>query len=280
MHTTSSSLFIFALYVVCSPVVFFLLRYAYHPQLPTGTCAALIYKEYRTLVAHLGAANVYAPTDLFKPENLDLLRRVKIIYVEGYFLTHSFEVIRQLSEFARERGTALACNVSGVYVCEKFATEIAQVVKCSDIVFGNSQEFRALATALGFSSEIQSSLRNIALAVSGVKNNCNPAGQSHRVELQLFNLREQGKLVVITQGNQSVICACGNEVAEYPICPMAESEIVDTTGAGDSFVAGFLTGIFYQKDVGTCVEWGARTAHEIIKQVGCSIPNHSLKLLT
>lgn len=89
-------------------------RYALHPTLPTGLCVALVHNTSRSLVANLGAANVYTLDDL-KKTNLQL-DTVKIIYIEGYFITHSLDVAQELVKKAQEKNIIIAFNLSGLYI--------------------------------------------------------------------------------------------------------------------------------------------------------------------
>jgi adenosine kinase len=66
------------------------------------------------LVANLGAANIYTLDDL-KKANLQL-DNVKVIYIEGYFITHSLEVAKELVKRAREKNIIIAFNLSGLYI--------------------------------------------------------------------------------------------------------------------------------------------------------------------
>jgi len=85
-----------------------------HPTLPTGLCIALVHDTSRSLVANLGAANVYTLDDL-KRTNLQL-DTVKIIYIEGYFITHSLDVAQELVKQAQEKNIIIAFNLSGLYI--------------------------------------------------------------------------------------------------------------------------------------------------------------------
>lgn len=93
-------------------IIFF--RYAVHSTLPTGLCVSLVYESSRSLVANLGAANIYTLNDLKKANfQLDSL---KIIYIEGYFITHSLDVAKELVKQAQEKNIIIAFNLSGVYI--------------------------------------------------------------------------------------------------------------------------------------------------------------------
>lgn len=73
-----------------------------------------MYDSSRSLVANLGAANVYTLDDL-KKANLQL-DSMKIIYIEGYFITHSLDVAKELVKQAQEKNIIIAFNLSGLYI--------------------------------------------------------------------------------------------------------------------------------------------------------------------
>lgn len=85
-----------------------------HSTLPTGLCISLVNDASRSLVANLGAANIYTLDD-FKKVNLRL-DNVKIIYIEGFFITHSLEVAKELVKRAQEKNIIIAFNLSGLYI--------------------------------------------------------------------------------------------------------------------------------------------------------------------
>lgn len=89
-------------------------RYVIHSNLNTGQCIILISEPYRSLVANVGAAAKYTLNDL-KACNLSF-DRIKIIYIEGFFIPHSFPVIKELVKQAEERDIIIAFNISGTYI--------------------------------------------------------------------------------------------------------------------------------------------------------------------
>lgn len=83
------------------------------------------------------------------------------------------------------------------------------------------------------------------------------------------------RTVVITQGvNDVIVAVSGGKVPirRFPVLPLAEKEIVDTNGAGDAFVGGYLAKLLVNAPVEQCVETALYAAREIIKMSGCSLP--------
>jgi len=86
--------------------------------------------------------------------------------------------------------------------------------------------------------------------------------------------KEGGKprTVVITQGADPTIVAIEGEAKEYPIIRLATDRIVDTNGAGDAYVGGFLYGLVEGKDMHFCCQAGAYAASVIVQRSGCTVP--------
>ena len=82
----------------------------------------------------------------------------------------------------------------------------------------------------------------------------------------------RARVVIITQGMEPTIIATGGWVKEYPIVPCDKSLIVDTNGAGDAWVGGFLAGLLKGKAIDECVKVAAYAAKVIICRSGCTMP--------
>merc|ERR1712136_82846 len=78
------------------------------------------------------------------------------------------------------------------------------------------------------------------------------------------------RMVVITQGADPTIVCVGGEVTEYPIIALPKEKLVDTNGAGDAYVGGFLPGLVQEKSVAFCCSAGAYAASVIVQQSGCT----------
>ena len=85
-------------------------------------------------------------------------------------------------------------------------------------------------------------------------------------------LGEGNRKVIITQGKDSTVVAEGDSVIEYPVTPIDANLIVDTNGAGDAFVGGFLGMLALEQPLEKCVNVGHYAAGEIIKASGCMLP--------
>ncbi|XP_064174420.1 adenosine kinase-like isoform X5 [Anguilla rostrata] len=172
-------------------------RYYEQDEEPTGTCAACITGDNRSLVANLAAANCYK-----KDKHLDLEGNWKLVEKAKVYY------IAEAATFAREQG---------------FETE--------DI------------------EEIAKKAQN----------------------LPKVNKKRQ-RVVVITQGKDGTILADGDKVSSFPVMEIDPSDIVDTNGAGDAFVGGFLSELVQERPVEQCVRAGHYAANVIIRRAGCTFP--------
>ncbi|XP_073209262.1 adenosine kinase isoform X8 [Lepidochelys kempii] len=164
---------------------------------PTGTCAACITGDNRSLVAHLAAANCYN-----KEKHLDLEKNWKLVEKAKVYY------IAEAASLAREQG---------------FETEDIKEI---------AQKAQALPKV-------------------------NPKRQ---------------RIVVFTQGKDDTVMATENEVTAFPVLDSDQSEIIDTNGAGDAFVGGFLSQLVYDRLLTECIRAGHYAASVIIKRSGCTFP--------
>ncbi|XP_064174419.1 adenosine kinase-like isoform X4 [Anguilla rostrata] len=84
--------------------------------------------------------------------------------------------------------------------------------------------------------------------------------------------KKRQRVVVITQGKDGTILADGDKVSSFPVMEIDPSDIVDTNGAGDAFVGGFLSELVQERPVEQCVRAGHYAANVIIRRAGCTFP--------
>jgi sugar/nucleoside kinase (ribokinase family) len=155
-------------------------------------------------------------------------------------------------------------------MCSDFANEVSHFAKYANILFGNKEEFKALGKVMNLECE---STKDIALALHNMSNQ----GQFlESCELRQY-LDKMGKIIVVTDGKDSVLCVYGSACSEPSVIkfnlPVVRQELIkDTTGAGDSFVAGFLAGVFVKHNIKTCIAWGCWAAQQVIQLIGCQVP--------
>ncbi|XP_020300821.1 adenosine kinase-like [Pseudomyrmex gracilis] len=239
-------------------------RYAIHPALPTGLCVSLVHDTSRSLVANIGAASVYTLDDL-KKANLRL-DSIKIIYIEGYFITHGLDVAKELVKQAQEKNIIIAFNLSGLYIFQEHQAAVCEMVGYAKIVFGNAREMIALAQALNVKYDdvtdipfLLNSLKRITVDVSSANSK--------------DWLADDG-IFIMTRGGSApsiIVWGKGHSVQVPPVPPKAP--ITDTTGAGDALVAGFLAGVLARWDPKSCLELGCKVASYMITRLGVTLPS-------
>lgn len=244
-------------------------RFKVRPSL-TGSAICLVHGHLRTLVAHLGAANVYHEEDLSN-EDKTIIVSVKLVYIENFFFTHSPHVIWDVVKLCKLHGVGIIFNLSGAYLFEEHAKNIVALVKCANVVIGNETEFLALSKSYKCENAEMSEIAG-TISKEGVQE---PSCMLSKGEpLSLEGLQSLEKVVVVTQGPKPVICAYKGEF-RFSLPPIQPKTVKDTTGAGDAFVAGFLKGLIEGFQIYDCIAFGCYASFEIIQQVGCSPPHHN-----
>uniref|UniRef100_A0A4W4HPE6 Adenosine kinase n=1 Tax=Electrophorus electricus TaxID=8005 RepID=A0A4W4HPE6_ELEEL len=221
---------------------------------PTGTCAACITGDNRSLVANLAAANCYKKDKhLDLEENWKLVKKAKVYYIAGFFLTVSPESILKVAKHASENNKIFGINLSAPFICQAFKDSLLKVMPYVDVLFGNETEAATFAREQGFETE---DIVEIAMKTQS---------------LPKVNKKRQ-RIVVFTQGKECTVMTKGDKVETFPVLQIEESEIVDTNGAGDAFVGGFLSELVQDKPLEQCIRAGHYAANVIIRHVGCTLP--------
>ncbi|KAL6262386.1 hypothetical protein P5V15_007475 [Pogonomyrmex californicus] len=226
-------------------------RYQCTDQEPTGTCAVLITGKNRSLCANLAAANHFLPLHIEKPENKHLIDIARYIYISGFFLTVSPESIQIVAKHAYENDKMFMMNLSAPFLCEFFQKPMLAALPYVDILFGNETEADTFAKVNNFNTTDR---KQIALKIS---------------EMEKINDKRK-RIVVITQGAEAVLLTKDGTVTEYPVIKLPEEKVIDTNGAGDAFVGGFLAQLIQGKSIDTCVKCGIWAATQIIQRSGCT----------
>ncbi|XP_071808732.1 uncharacterized protein [Asterias amurensis] len=225
--------------------------YLVNAEQPTGTCAALITGNNRSLVANLAAANHFKLDHLLKPENWALIEKAEYFYNTGFHLTVSPEAMLAIAKHADEKNKVYMTNLSAPFICQFFKKPQMEVMPYVDYLFGNETEFGIFAKEQDFGTE---DLEEIALKTAA---------------LEKKNTKRQ-RIVIITQGADDTIVAQDGKVTKYPVLKLTSDEIVDTNGAGDAFVGGFLAQMVQGKEISDCVRCANYTASYIIQRSGVS----------
>jgi sugar/nucleoside kinase (ribokinase family) len=212
---------------------------------PTARCLILITPDaQRTMCTFLGASVWIAPSDL----NEQMIMDAKVTYLEGYLFDRprAKQTFRRASDVARGAGKKVSLSLSDPFCVDRHREEFLDLVKNNvDILFANEAEIMALYQAKSFDE-----------AVYMTREAC---------ELSIITRSAKGSLVLTK--DQTV------EVAAEPV-----KEVVDTTGAGDMYAAGFLYGYTQGLGLAECGRAGSIVAAEVISHVGAR-PQVDLKKL-
>ena len=212
----------------------------------TGRCFVYVTPDgERTMNTYLGASTYLSPPDVDEA----LVKAAKVIYLEGYMWDRpaAKSAFQKAGTIAREAGRRVALTLSDSFCVDRFRGEFIDLMrsKIVDTVFANTDEILSLYETPHFDEALDA-------------------------------LRAENVLAVVTRSEKGCVVVEGDRTWEAPAFPIAE--LVDTTGAGDMFAAGFLAGLARDADMVTCGRLGALAAAEIIQHLGAR-PDESLKAL-
>jgi sugar/nucleoside kinase (ribokinase family) len=187
----------------------------------------------RTMATYLGAANRLTVDDVSAAE----IEAAAVTYLEGYLFDPpaAREAFVKAAGLARAAGRKTAMTLSDVFVVERWRAEILAFLPRLEIVFANENELAALYPGDDF-------------------------------ETALTRLSGAVELAVVTRGAHGSVVARGPERFHIDASPAAE--VIDTTGAGDQYAAGFLFGLAEGRPLDVCGRLGALAASEVIQHYG------------
>merc|ERR1712176_1603774 len=224
---------------------------------PTGTCAVCITGNDRSLVANLSAANNFKETHVQVPENLAVVEKAKVIYSAGFFATVSPPSMKIAWETAVRTGALYCVNLSAPFLMQvpPFKAVFVDAIPYADFLFGNETEARTWAETEGWET---SDVKFIATRLSLI-----PSAKGRK------------RTVVITQGSEPTVVAINGHITEHPIIALPKEKLVDTNGAGDAYVGGFLSGLVNGLPIDSCCKAGAYAASVIVQRSGCTFPKEA-----
>jgi fructokinase len=203
-------------------------------ELSTGTCLILITPDSeRTMCTFLGTAGKINENDV----NINSVKDSEITFLEGYLWDEGEP--KKAFEKAIECSNKVAMSLSDLFCVERHKPHFLNLVKNKlDITFANEQEIMSLINTKDFNQVIT------------------------------FG-KELGKTIVITRGEKGSIAINKNEVVE---CDSKKNlKIVDLTGAGDLFAAGFLHGQINNLTIKESLEKGTEMSSKIIQKIGARL---------
>ncbi|XP_035525375.1 adenosine kinase-like [Morone saxatilis] len=247
---------------------------------PTGTCAACITGDNRSLVANLAAANCYKKEKhLDLDSNWELVEKAKVYYIAGFFLTVSPESILKVAKHASDNNKIFCMNLSAPFISQFFKEPLMKVMPYVDILFGNEtvSETRHVFRPL---EDRYSVCQHIVLIEMETMPKSKELGfetddiaeiAKKTQNLPKDNAKRQ-RVVVFTQGKDDTVATVGERVTMFPVLDIDQNDIVDTNGAGDAFVGGFLSALVQEHALEECIRAGHYSANVIIRRVGCTFP--------
>ena len=201
---------------------------------PTGTCLILITPDAeRTMVTFLGIAGKINQNDI----NEKAVQESKMIFLEGYLWDEGEP--KSAFDKAMSLSNTKIMSLSDQFCVERHKSDFLDLVKNKlDITFANEQEISSLIDAKSFAEVIE------------------------------FG-KQLGKLLIITRGEKGSIAIKNQEIVECQSKP--NLKIVDLTGAGDLFAAGFLHGFINNYSTKESLEKGTEMSSKVIQQIGARL---------
>jgi sugar/nucleoside kinase (ribokinase family) len=202
---------------------------------PTGRCLVIVAADAeRTMCTYLGAGAEIDPRDV----DGDRIASAAVTYLEGYLWDEpaAKDAIRRAASLARAAGRKVALTLSDPFCVERHRDEFRALVENDvDVLFANEHEI----TMLYETDEFDEAARHIAGVCEIAALTCGPAGS-----------------VIVGRGERHAIDA-------EPV-----ERLIDTTGAGDLYAAGFLFGLTHGRDLATCGRLASLAAAEVISHLG------------
>lgn len=208
-----------------------------HPSqsLATGRCLIFVTPDaQRTMQTFLGAGADLGPEDV----DPALIASAQVTYLEGYLWDPpaAKDAFLKAASAAREAGRRVALTLSDPFCVDRYRDEFVDLVRDHvDILFANEAEILHLYRASTFDEALQ-------------------------------HVRGQCEVAALTRSEKGSVVVTAGEVHVIDAAPVAR--VVDTTGAGDMYAAGFLFGFTHGYDLATCGRMGGIAAAEIISHFG------------
>ena len=202
---------------------------------PTARCLILVTPDgERTMNTFLGASVGFTPEDL----DAAMLGAARIVYLEGYLFDkeEAKAAFRQAAKEAKKAGAKVALSLSDAFCVDRHRADFQAFVReGADIVFANEKEITSLYEVNSFDEAADAALQDCEMAVL---------------------TRSEAGSVIVAAGETT-------EIAAWPV-----QEVVDVTGAGDLYAAGFLYGLTRGASLAECGRLGSLAAAEVIGHIG------------
>ena len=203
-------------------------------KLPTGTCLILVTPDSeRTMCTFLGTAGKINENDV----SSEAVKKSEMIFLEGYLWDEGEP--KKAFDKAINNANTVAMSLSDQFCVDRHKPEFLNLVKNKlDITFANEQEISSLIEAKNFNDVVNFS-------------------------------KKLNKLIIVTRGEKGAVAINGEKIIESEI--KKNLKILDLTGAGDLFAAGFLHGYINKLSTKECLEKGTEMSSRVIQQIGARL---------
>ena len=207
-------------------------------NLPTGASIIFITPDSeRTMCTYLGISSQLSKEDI----NEDYIKDYEIIFLEGYLWDKgiSEEMFKYVIQLAKKNNIKIAMSLSDIFCVARHREDFFKLLKNDlNILIGNENEINELIQ--------KNSLLN-----------------------SLNVLKNINKLIIITRSENGSVAILDNEITNFESIKV--EKVLDLTGAGDLFAAGFLKEYLDKSNIKKCLETGSRLAAEIIQKIGARL---------
>jgi sugar/nucleoside kinase (ribokinase family) len=211
----------------------------------TARCLILVTPDaQRTMNTYLGACTGLGPDDI----DPKLVAAAQVTYVEGYLwdAPAAKQAVLKAFDAAHAQGRLVSLTLSDSFCVHRYRDEFRDLVRNKvDILFGNESEIKSLYQVETFEEAMEAT-------------------------------RAEARMAVLTRSEKGSVVMKGDETWTVPASPVAK--VVDTTGAGDLYAAGFLFGFTQGRPLAECAKLGGVAAAEVISHVGAR-PEQPLRSL-
>jgi sugar/nucleoside kinase (ribokinase family) len=202
---------------------------------PATACSIILVTPdgHRSMNTYLGASREIAPSDIDE----EAIAGAQVLYVEGYLwdAPDAKAAINKAIAAAKRAGRKVGFTLSDPFCVARWREEFLELMANLDILFANEDEAKALFEVEEFDAVLQA-------------------------------VRPWPGIAALTRSEKGCVVARGQELHVLDAAPVAR--VLDTTGAGDQFAAGFLYGLTHGKDLAQCGRLGALAAAEVISHYG------------
>ena len=203
--------------------------------LPTARCLIFVTPDaQRTMQTFLGATSQLNPEDV----DMNAIKASKVLYLEGYLWDQpqAKKAMREAAVEAKRAGVKVSLTLSDSFCVARFRDEFKELIKNHvDILFANESEILSLYEVTDFDAALQA-------------------------------VRNDAEIAALTRSEKGSVVVNGDEV--HVIDAVKGVKVVDTTGAGDAYAAGFLYAFTQGRNLATCGRLGGVMAAEVISHMG------------